>query len=241
MSNGETINSPKNNVILLLRLYDTLPIELLEKYKLPDVISRSDLLKEVFDLLPDLTEKMQKIIEDLVGHWSGSDFITNDAVIEYFKSHYFINDFKKNELIHTYLVSKTESISYFLTEFSLLDVHHIENYLTVLTQEYEAGYTDYECRYACKCGMNYKMIINGMDVRDNIACCVKCGRSTKTWILLSGKVATLKRTIKRKFLPNKVETYTCGFEKTNYPQYDPDAEKYKEYFSPTRKPTFLKE
>jgi hypothetical protein len=211
---------------LLLKVYSVLPIEVLVKYKSP--VSNDQirtLIEDVNKVLP-LTESDRAELIETFDHWYGNN---KPSLSEKFKTKWVDADRQdKYNSMHSYLISRNTNISYFLSMYSMIDVHRIEDFLVFVSKNYEASWEEYTCRYSCECGTTSNLYDRSFDKPGS--CCTKCGRSRKTWILKSGRVAILTYTGKRLFFGKYTKTFKCYFEPTKFKQYDPDGDKYQEYF-----------
>ena len=152
-----------------------------------------------------------------------------------FKIAYMYDEEHSNSICMQYLESREKLIKFLIPNYSLVEMKSIENHLKELTKDMTLEISQYRTKYECECGVfAVSHSIHGVDNRGFSKCCTRCGRSSATWKLVSGRSYTIVKKIHKKYLGfinyTIDERIDCGFSPSKHMQYDPDKLTYNEYF-----------
>ena len=152
-----------------------------------------------------------------------------------FKITYMYDEDQSNNICMQYLENRENLIKLLLPNYSLVEMKTIENHLKELTKDMTLDISQYRTKYECECGVfSISHTIHGGDTRGFSRCCTRCGRSSATWKLVSGRSYTILKKIHKKYLGfinyTEDERIDCGFAPSKHMQYDPDKLIFNEYF-----------
>lgn len=221
--------STKGCTEILYRLYKELPSEFIEKYSEPGA-NPQQAIAVIAKEIPGLTEVQLNAITLMFDHMTKINHSQATIADHFFSS--FVKDDGRHGLIYEIIEDKKEFIEFLLARYSLVEVHWLEQYIDKMVEPYSLRSAPFEVRFKCECNNFYKAAANNIDLRDTILCCTQCGRSSKTWKVVSGNVNYLIKTTPQKFLgikiAPKVEEWSVGFRQSKYKQYDKRATKYQD-------------
>jgi hypothetical protein len=231
-------NRIRENIDLIYKCYLSLSLE-----KLQELTSKnpSDMKIEVWNQCKSwITSEEINKLEDLLDLLISNKSITLDEVMNRFEK-YNIPTYedKLNHMVF-FIQDKKLVVKKLLTVYSFLETKCLEQYLIQLVLNCDVTYSPFIPKYQCQCGGMTDVQSKYGDTREVYHCCNRCGRSTKTWKLVSGKVTTLTIRTKRRFFGFKVSTHDTGFVPSNYKMYDMKYEEYLDFFG-ISKPSVLKE
>jgi hypothetical protein len=228
----------KEHFSLIYRCYQSLTMEKLQELHGKDL---KDIKIEVWNCCKTwITQEETSVLESFLDVLILNKNRSIEHVISKFDEE-SIPDYKdKLRWMVFFIEHKDQAIKGMFTSYSFLETKYLDAYLSKLVENCDVKYTDFIPKYQCQCGIFTDVSNRFGDVRENYNCCNRCGRSTKTWKLVSGKTCTLIIRKSRKWFGIKTSEHIIGFEPSKYKMYDPEYEKYLDFFSKI-KPTILKE